>query len=106
MKEAGYYQYALPMRGVVDVFARRVEVSWASNSTKNIHRRKKILLPPCALENGTASVIHAAVEDGAGGVSMSIDDLISMSQLIRFLFVTEVPDSCSSNRRKRVFTLV
>ena len=64
--------------------------------------RQVYLIPPCALENGRASTIHAAVEQGAD--VFSSPRLRALAPSVRFIFFSEVPDSCSANRRKRAAT--
>ena len=94
------HKRSVPGRGVLELFAQSVDVALAHrDGTK---ARAGLLVEPKFLANGRASTIFAAVDGSTPG--LDVESIKALAEQVRFVFLSENPDQCSANRRKRVAT--
>lgn len=92
---------SLPATGVLELLAHAVDLGWVDQ--QQLVGAGKVLVPPRALQDGRASTILAALEQGASCV---IQDIVrGLSDSVRFIFWCENPDGASSNRRPELAML-
>lgn len=85
---------SLLRQGVLELLALSKEIWWQHRD--NTVQGTKHFQSPLILQAANASCLHAAVETGC----WSYDSIMRLAKVVPFAIVCEVPDFCSSNRRK------
>jgi hypothetical protein len=94
---------ALPMNGVLELFASRAQVHWVEDGpTTSIQRDELLFSIPCFLEDAKASTIAAALRKVLPDVAP--ERIVELASEINHVFVSEVPDGAASNVRKKAWT--
>ena len=94
-------QHWKPKYGIVEFFAQRHTVHWnpySSDFKCMLNRTDHIISKPMILKKNNASTVHTAQQRGSG--MFSFDRLNDLSLRARFVFWSEVIDSCNVNKRK------
>lgn len=89
---------AQPGAGVLELCAMRFDVAWAFHD--KLVGCQEYLAPPCALQDGRASTMHAALE--AAAPPLTDMKLLEMANEVGTVVLSECPDMCAANKRKRV----
>jgi hypothetical protein len=84
-----------PTRGSLELFAQVVNVVW-TDVESHIHC-EDVVCKPVFLQNGKASTIKHAVVTGAADFSPG--SLVKLSEKLKYIFYSAVPDQCPSNKR-------
>jgi hypothetical protein len=88
-----------PARGSLELLAQQIHVGVAfSNDTV---LEESVLVAPRFLEAGKSSVIFAATEKAVNGLSTRELNALATGGHVPYLFISEIPDACRANKRKR-----
>lgn len=94
------YPRSKPFRGVVEVMAQNGSVHTSSPS--GISDSRRVFMHPQILCHADASTTHSAVE--AAIPELSLEGINAVAARLRVVTLSETPDNCSANMRKRGFT--
>ena len=89
----------LPKWGIIEMMAQRIRMHWESGGVLN---DREVFVPPSAVESGTASSVHSAVERSMP--PLDLPSFVKMCAHVRFAIYNETPDNSTANLRKQLFT--